>query len=48
MDADQIIVLEDGRVAGIGTHTSLLETCDVYREIYESQYNTGDKSRQEA
>lgn len=36
--ADQIIVLDDGRVAGLGTHTELLETCAVYREIYESQY----------
>ncbi|MBR5312572.1 MAG: ABC transporter ATP-binding protein [Clostridia bacterium] len=48
MDADQIIVLDDGKVVGIGTHSRLLETCDVYREIYESQYNTGNKSRQEA
>ncbi len=38
MDADQIIVLDDGRVAGIGRHEDLLETCAVYREIYESQY----------
>lgn len=38
MDADQIIVLDDGRVAGIGRHEDLLETCSVYREIYESQY----------
>ena len=36
--ADKIIVLEDGEVAGIGTHGQLLETCGVYREIYESQY----------
>lgn len=38
MDADQIIVLDDGRVTGIGRHEDLLETCAVYREIYESQY----------
>ena len=37
IDADQIIVLEDGRVAGIGTHRELMETCDVYREIVTSQ-----------
>ena len=37
--ADQIIVLEDGRVAGIGTHDALLETCPVYQEIYASQYD---------
>ncbi len=36
--ADKIIVLEDGEIAGIGTHGQLLETCGVYREIYESQY----------
>ena len=37
-NADQILVLEDGEVAGIGTHDDLLENCDVYREIYDSQY----------
>lgn len=36
--ADKIIVLEDGEVAGMGTHEQLLEACKVYREIYESQY----------
>ncbi len=36
--ADRIIVLDDGRVAGMGKHDELLETCPVYREIYESQY----------
>ncbi len=36
--ADQIIVLDDGRVVGIGTHDALMETCDVYREIYDSQF----------
>ncbi|MBE6540828.1 MAG: ABC transporter ATP-binding protein [Ruminococcaceae bacterium] len=38
MHADKIIVLDDGEITGIGTHTDLLENCDVYREIYESQY----------
>lgn len=37
MSADQIIVLEDGQVAGIGTHKELLENCRVYREIAASQ-----------
>jgi len=37
MDADQIIVLDDGRVVGIGTHRELMRTCEVYREIVTSQ-----------
>jgi ATP-binding cassette subfamily B multidrug efflux pump len=37
MDADQIIVLDNGRVAGIGTHRELMRTCEVYREIVTSQ-----------
>lgn len=35
---DKIIVLDDGQVCGIGTHEELIENCDEYREIYESQY----------
>lgn len=37
MNADRIVVLDDGRVAGLGTHAELLQTCDVYRQIAESQ-----------
>ena len=37
MDADRIIVLDDGQIAGIGTHRELLKTCEVYREIASSQ-----------
>ena len=37
--ADQIIVLDDGMVAGIGTHQELLENCPVYQEIYYSQFD---------
>ncbi len=37
MDADQIIVLDEGRIAGIGKHRDLLESCEVYREIVFSQ-----------
>ena len=37
MGAEQIIVLDDGEVAGIGTHRELMENCDVYREIALSQ-----------
>ncbi len=36
--ADKIIVLDDGQVAGIGTHEKLLEACEVYQEIYYSQF----------
>lgn len=35
--ADKIIVLDDGRIAGIGTHEELLAECEVYKEIYDSQ-----------
>jgi ATP-binding cassette subfamily B protein len=37
MHADRILILEDGKMLGYGTHTQLLETCEVYREIYELQ-----------
>lgn len=36
--ADKIIVLDDGEIAGMGCHEQLLESCEVYREIYDSQY----------
>lgn len=36
--ADKIIVLDDGQVCGIGTHDELLENCEVYQEIYQSQF----------
>ena len=36
--ADRIVVLDDGRAAGTGTHDELLESCPVYREIYDSQF----------
>lgn len=36
-DADNIIVMDDGKTAGTGTHAELLESCEVYREIYNSQ-----------
>lgn len=37
MDADKIIVLEDGEIAGVGSHQELIETCRVYQEIFTSQ-----------
>ena len=39
--ADQIIVLDDGHVVGIGKHDALMQTCEVYREIHESQFRKG-------
>lgn len=43
--ADKIIVLDDGKIVGIGTHDSLIESCLVYQEIYYSQFS---KDRKEA
>ena len=37
MDADMILVLDDGRVVGQGTHEQLMDSCEIYREVYESQ-----------
>ena len=41
-DADQIVVLGDGRVVGLGTHDELLATCPAYRSIYDSQVKGGE------
>ena len=41
MDADQILVLDDGKLVGKGKHDELLKTCEIYREIFESQYKKG-------
>ena len=48
--ADQILVLDDGKSVGVGTHDELLTTCSVYKEIYDSQYKKtdGKKSGKEA
>ncbi len=43
MHADQILVLDDGQMAGLGPHETLLENCQVYREIYESQFQQNAK-----
>ncbi len=42
MHADKIIVLDDGIACGIGTHEELLASCEVYKEIYDSQFKGGD------
>ena len=44
--ADQIIVMDDGQAVGIGTHEQLLENCEIYREIYESQFKKEDIQKQ--
>ena len=36
--ADRILVLDDGRPVGMGTHEELLKTCEIYQEIYASQF----------
>lgn len=41
--ADKIIVLDDGAVVGIGKHDELLDSCSVYREIYDSQFKGGEQ-----
>ena len=38
MQADKILVLDDGRLVGCGTHSELLDSCDIYKEIYDSQF----------
>ena len=38
MDADKILVLDDGCLAGCGRHEELIKSCEVYREIYKSQF----------
>ena len=40
--ADKILVLDNGRAVGLGTHSELLESCEVYREIHNSQYGRGE------
>ena len=41
--ADKILVLDDGKLVGVGNHQELLNSCEVYREIYESQFQKGDE-----
>jgi len=41
MHADKILVLDDGRIVDEGTHNELLNTCDIYREIYQTQFSEG-------
>jgi ATP-binding cassette subfamily B protein len=45
-EADQIIVLNDGQVSAVGNHETLMETSDIYREVYESQVKGGNEDEQ--
>lgn len=42
-DADKIIVIDDGKIAATGTHKELLLSCEIYKEVYESQKKGGDE-----
>ncbi len=43
MDADMILVMDNGRIAQMGTHEELLQTSEIYREVYEQQTNGGEE-----
>ena len=47
MDADQIAVLHDGKIVGLGKHRELLKNCRIYREIAESQLSEEELSNEE-
>ena len=40
MDSDSIVVMDDGKITGVGTHEELLKSNDEYREIYNSQMDS--------
>ena len=44
IDADTILVLDDGCAVGVGKHQDLLKTCDIYKEIYLTQFKEGGVS----
>ena len=43
--ADMIIVMDNGTVTAIGKHEELLESCEIYREIYKTQFSTGGECK---
>lgn len=45
-DADQIVVLDDGKIADVGNHQQLMKNSEIYREVYESQNKGGGLSEQ--
>jgi ATP-binding cassette subfamily B protein len=46
-EADKILVLDDGRVVAYGNHDELIKTCDIYKEVYDSQKKGGDEDGKE-
>jgi ATP-binding cassette subfamily B protein len=46
LNADKIVILNDGRIVAEGNHTKLMQTSPIYREIYESQLGNGGKSHE--
>ena len=46
MYADKIIVLDDGQIVGMGTHEELLQQCEVYQEIYYSQFKKNEDAKE--
>lgn len=43
MNADKILVMDDGRIVGVGKHDELISSCEIYREIYDSQFKGGEQ-----
>ena len=48
IDADKIVVLDGGEIVGIGTHSQLMENCQIYNEVYVSQQGGGDFDESDA